>query len=120
MLMTTAAKPRRGKTEAEPLLEIAPEAAAALEAYLTHLSDVRRRSEYTIRNYRTDLEDYLRFLAPKGGRVRRGRAVGWARVPLAARGHPPRRGVDQAARHHDPRVLRLARCERGATARPPG
>ena len=64
--MTTAAKPRRGKTEPEPLREIAPEASAALEAYLAHLSDVRRRSEYTIRNYRTDLEDYLRFLAPKG------------------------------------------------------
>ncbi len=64
--MTTAAKPRRGKTEPEPLPEIAPEASAALEAYLAHLSDVRRRSEYTIRNYRTDLQDYLRFLAPKG------------------------------------------------------
>ncbi|RLT37701.1 MAG: recombinase XerC [Chloroflexi bacterium] len=63
--MTTAAKPRRGKTAPEPLPEIAPEAAAALGAYLAHLSDVRRRSEYTIRNYRTDLEDYLRFLSSR-------------------------------------------------------
>ena len=61
-----AAKPRRAKAEPEPLPEIAPEAAEALAAYLTQLNDVRRRSEYTIRNYRTDLEDYLRFLAPKG------------------------------------------------------
>ena len=66
-----ATKPRpvaRAKRVAEPapLPEIAPDAANALAAYLVHLADVRRRSEFTIRNYRTDLEDYLRFLAPKG------------------------------------------------------
>ena len=51
---------------AEPLPQIAPAALAALERYLAHLAGVRRRSAYTIRNYRTDLEDYLRFLAPQG------------------------------------------------------
>ena len=56
----------RAKAEPEPLPEIAPAAAAALASYLDHLEHVRRRSEFTIRNYRTDLEDYLRFLAPKG------------------------------------------------------
>ncbi len=55
----------RAKAEPAPLPEIEAAASAALEAYLGHLANVRRRSEHTIRNYRTDLEDFLRFLAPK-------------------------------------------------------
>ena len=56
----------RKSVVAEPPPEIEAAASAALVRYLAHLSDVRRRSEYTIRNYRSDLLDYLRFLAPKG------------------------------------------------------
>ncbi|MFA7249169.1 MAG: tyrosine-type recombinase/integrase [Dehalococcoidia bacterium] len=56
----------RQKTEPAPLPEIEAAAAAALERYLADIAGVRRRSQYTVRNYRTDLEDYLRFLAPKG------------------------------------------------------
>ncbi|MGE3858118.1 MAG: tyrosine-type recombinase/integrase [Dehalococcoidia bacterium] len=57
---------RSRAAEPAPLPEIAPDAADALAAYLAHLADVRRRSEFTLRNYRTDLEDYLRFIAPRG------------------------------------------------------
>jgi len=35
----------------------------ALDCYLGHLEHVRRRSEHTLRNYRHDLEGFLRFLA---------------------------------------------------------
>jgi len=34
----------------------------ALDAYLAHLRDVRRRSPHTLRNYRTDIEAFLAFL----------------------------------------------------------
>jgi site-specific recombinase XerD len=37
-------------------------AAQALDVYLAHLSDVKRRSPHTVRNYRTDLVDFLAFL----------------------------------------------------------
>jgi site-specific recombinase XerD len=37
----------------------------ALDRYLATLEQVRRRSEHTIRNYRTDLEAFLRFLAAR-------------------------------------------------------
>lgn len=56
----------RAKAAPEPLPEIEAAASAALERYLAHLAGVRRRSELTIRNYRTDIEEFLRFLAPKG------------------------------------------------------
>ena len=39
-----------------------PEALAALERYLDHLANVRRRSAHTIRNYRTDIEAFLAFV----------------------------------------------------------
>lgn len=85
--MPAAAKPRRGKTEPEPLPEIAPDAAEALATYLAHLTDVRRRSEFTIRNYRTDLEDFLRFIAPKGGSfLAAGRSTGRAYLSHLADG----------------------------------
>jgi site-specific recombinase XerD len=44
------------------------DALVALEGYLAHLRDVRRRSTHTIRNYRTDLVDFLAFLAERGVR----------------------------------------------------
>ena len=73
-MTTTASRPaaaaprasKRAKAEPAPLAEIEAAASVALERYLSHLLNVRRRSELTIRNYRTDLEDYLRFLAPRG------------------------------------------------------
>ena len=37
----------------------------ALDRYLGHLEHVRRRSEHTIRNYRHDLDGFLRFLAER-------------------------------------------------------
>ena len=37
-------------------------AAQALDAYLAHLTEVKRRSPHTVRNYRTDLADFLAFL----------------------------------------------------------
>jgi tyrosine recombinase XerC len=36
------------------------------EAYLAHLATERRLSPYTLRNYRTDLGDYVRFLRQQG------------------------------------------------------
>ena len=73
-MTTTAPRPaaavprasKRARAELAPLAEIEAAASAALDRYLSHLLNVRRRSELTIRNYRTDLEDYLRFLAPRG------------------------------------------------------
>lgn len=44
------------------------EALAALDRYLAHLRDVRRRSVHTLRNYRTDIGDFLAFLAERGVR----------------------------------------------------
>mgnify|MGYP003705285117 CR=1 FL=1 len=55
---------RVAEPPAPPVIEAA--AQAALEHYLDHLAQVRRRSAFTLRNYRTDLEDWLRFLAVKG------------------------------------------------------
>lgn len=43
--------------------EPSPEALAALERYLDHLANVRRRSPHTIRNYRTDIQAFLGFLS---------------------------------------------------------
>jgi len=37
-------------------------ARAALDRYLTHLRDVRRRTPHTLRNYRNDIEAFLAFL----------------------------------------------------------
>lgn len=56
--------------------EIEPAAADALDRYLRHLESVRGLSPHTIRNYRTDLAQFLRWLAA-------------AEVPLAglARAH---------------------------------
>jgi site-specific recombinase XerD len=52
----------RHEPDAKP---VAPEARAALDRYVRHLADVRRRSEHTLRNYETDLDDFLRFLAAR-------------------------------------------------------
>lgn len=72
------ATPRRAKAEPAPLPAIAPGARAALERYLSHLLNVRRRSEHTIRNYRTDIEDFLRFLAAREAYDAAGRGDGRA------------------------------------------
>ncbi|MDA0269894.1 MAG: tyrosine recombinase XerC [Chloroflexi bacterium] len=40
-------------------------AAEAMERYLAYLADVRRRSEHTLRNYRSDLTTFLAFLAER-------------------------------------------------------
>jgi len=39
-----------------------PESFAALERYLDHLEHIRRLSQHTIRNYRSDIESFLAFL----------------------------------------------------------
>ncbi len=54
---------RRGESADPPVP--APEAAEALERYLAHLEQVRRRSPHTLRNYRTDLAGFLAFLAER-------------------------------------------------------
>ena len=41
-------------------------AALALDDYLRHIEAVRRRSPHTVRNYRRDIEGFLRFLAARG------------------------------------------------------
>ena len=66
---------RRAAVEEQPR-ELAAEARDALERYLAHIAGVRRRSPYTVRNYRSDLEDFLRFLGTRGGTLegRAGRA----------------------------------------------
>ncbi|MEX2230013.1 MAG: site-specific integrase, partial [Dehalococcoidia bacterium] len=43
----------------------AVDALAALERYLDQLRNVRRRSVHTLRNYRTDVGDFLAFLAER-------------------------------------------------------
>ena len=58
--------PRRAAVEEQPR-ELAAGARDALERYLAHVAGVRRRSPYTVRNYRSDLEDFLRFLGRRGG-----------------------------------------------------
>ena len=57
-----AAAPRRSNEPPTPLPGASRE---ALDRYLGHLEHVRRRSEHTIRNYRHDLEGFLRFLAER-------------------------------------------------------
>ena len=46
----------------ELTLQIPIEAEQALDHYLNHLKSIRRRSSYTIRNYRNDLKSFLVFL----------------------------------------------------------
>ena len=46
----------------EITLQISLEAEQALDHYLSHLKNIRRRSDYTIRNYRNDLNPFLSFL----------------------------------------------------------
>ena len=46
----------------EITLQISLEAEQALDHYLSHLKNIRRRSDYTIRNYRNDLKSFLVFL----------------------------------------------------------
>jgi len=55
---------RRPPTPDDPVV-IPPPALEALEAYLHDLEGVKRRSAHTIRNYRHDIEAFLRFLASR-------------------------------------------------------
>jgi integrase/recombinase XerC len=55
---------RRTATPDEPVAIPAP-ALEALDAYLHDLEGVKRRSAHTIRNYRHDIEAFLRFLAAR-------------------------------------------------------
>lgn len=57
-----AAAPRRAEEPPAPLPRASRE---ALDRYLGYLEHVRRRSAHTIRNYRHDLEGFLRFLAQR-------------------------------------------------------
>ena len=50
----------------EPPRELDAPAHDALERYLAYVEGVKRRSAYTVRNYRTDLTDFLRFLGMRG------------------------------------------------------
>ncbi len=53
---------KRHEPDAKP---VPAEGLEALRRYLQHLAEVRRRSVHTLRNYRTDIEDFLRFLAAR-------------------------------------------------------
>lgn len=57
----TSTQPNSPVTPPHP----APDAQAALERYIGHLERVRRRSPHTLRNYRSDLEGFLSFLATR-------------------------------------------------------
>ncbi len=59
------ASARRDPAAAAPPPAPSPEARAALDRYLAYLRDVRRRSEHTLRNYRTDLGDFLSYVTQR-------------------------------------------------------
>jgi integrase/recombinase XerC len=42
---------------------------AAIEKYLKYLANVRNSSAHTIRNYKSDLDQFVAFLSPPGGEV---------------------------------------------------
>lgn len=46
--------------------EVDQRAAQALDDYIHHVTTVRRRSPYTVRNYRHDVGGFLAFLAARG------------------------------------------------------
>ena len=52
--------------EPAPPAELPPASLAALDAYLSQVESVRRRSLLTVRNYRSDLTHYLSHLATRG------------------------------------------------------
>ena len=52
--------------EPAPPAELPPASLAALDAYLSQVESVRRRSLLTVRNYRSDLTHYLGHLAVRG------------------------------------------------------
>lgn len=52
--------------EPAPPAELPPASLAALDAYLSQVEAVRRRSLLTVRNYRSDLTHYLGHLAARG------------------------------------------------------
>lgn len=52
-------------TPAPPPAPLPRASREALDRYLGHLEHVRRRSPHTLRNYRHDLEGFLRFLAER-------------------------------------------------------
>lgn len=90
--------PRTPETPA-PAAQPDAAAVAALDRYLAHLRDVRRRSPHTLRNYRTDLLDFLAFIAERGvGYLDAGRGDGRAylaeqRVRGVAEGSVKRRAT---------------------------
>lgn len=83
----------------EPYAELPDASREALERYLAYLGDVRRRADKTLRNYRTDIEDFLRFLATRGAALEEagrsdGRAyLGWLRDRGTAEGSVKRRAT---------------------------
>ena len=54
------------QTRTEPRPAVEDRAAQALDDYLRHVATVKRRSAYTVRNYRQDTEGFLVFLAERG------------------------------------------------------
>ncbi len=52
--------------EPVPPAELPPASLAALDAYLAQVEAVRRRSQLTVRNYRSDLTHYLGHVAARG------------------------------------------------------
>ena len=54
------------QTRTEPRLAVEDRAAQALDDYLRYVATVKRRSAYTVRNYRQDTEGFLVFLAERG------------------------------------------------------
>ena len=54
------------QTRTEPRTAVEDRAAQALDDYVRYLETVRRRSPHTVRNYRTDLDGFFRFLTARG------------------------------------------------------
>ena len=54
------------QTRTEPRTAVEDRAAQVLEDYVRYLETVRRRSPHTVRNYRTDLDGFFRFLTARG------------------------------------------------------
>lgn len=65
--MAATRSQHRPTKRGEPIVTPQPSRAAveAMERYLAYLAQVRRRSEHTLRNYRTDLTPFLAFLAER-------------------------------------------------------
>jgi len=78
--------PRTAKPSIDPTLKAAlrERAQEMLDRYLTYLRGIRRRSEYTLRNYQNDIGTFLEFLAERGREFdRAGRSDGRAYLAQA-------------------------------------